>query len=194
MMKNQYRIGGPMTSISFRESFGTISLSPRDVTLFLLFVVLFIPAVIYNQHSASRMLFGIQSLMWQVEFYRNGSIVLRLDPNFLLIWFYLKYLLVFQFYRYYRRFTTRKRVLIFALLSELQMVIMVDIPRLVDVILGSYSWTATNWFFPLPITLVACLIFMALIPRPESEPMWIGDTEDESWWETRVNELDSNEV
>ncbi|MFW9808044.1 MAG: hypothetical protein ACFFE6_01580 [Candidatus Thorarchaeota archaeon] len=163
------------------------SLTPSEATLLLLFVVLFVPAFASLRGPESRIAYDINSLMWRVIFYNDGTIALRLELYALgsLPYIFLKYLLVFQMYRYYRHLTTKKRVLILGILSEIQTVIMLDIIEVILLILTNayWTWSAYSWIIPIPIALVVCLLLLLLVPQPGSEPMWVEEQEEKSWWD-----------
>ncbi len=161
-------------------------LSPTEVILLLLFVMLFIPTFGTLRNLENSLAYSIDSLTWRLLFYRDGSISFRLDiALFYLQDHMLKYLLVFQFYRYNRHATTRKRVLLLAVLSELQMILVIDLPKTIAVIQGANIWTNFIWYIPIPIVLIVSIFLLRFVPRPESEPMWIDKEEEKPWWVTK---------
>ncbi len=152
-----------------------------EVTLLLLFVVIFIPSFASLRNSEESINLIISSLMWRTIFYRDGTIVLRPDLHlFTLQYFGLKYLFIYQFYRYYRRLTTKRRVFLVGILSEMQLFIVLDGLNIIQIMQGMYTWTAFTWYIPIPIALVIACILMILVRQPESEPMWI-DKEEGLW-------------
>ncbi|TFG94342.1 hypothetical protein E4H12_15335 [Candidatus Thorarchaeota archaeon] len=162
-------------------------MSSTEVILLLLFVVLFFPStyMIYSSEGGSRTSY-IMSLMWRVLFYRDGRVELGLEPYiFDLHLFGLKFLVIFQVYKYFKHSTTKKRVLIIVLLSELQAFLVADIPFIIQAFQGTLTWTSFNWFIPIPVTLIVTCIVLIFVPRPESEPMWIDKEETKSWWKMK---------
>ncbi len=154
--------------------------------LLLLFVVLFLPTFITLRNISSSLAYSIESLMWRLLFYRDGSVDFRIVPYFFMLQDHLlKYLLVIQFNRYNRHATTKIRVLLVAILSELQMFLLIDMPQIIEGIQGLHAWTAFVWYIPIPTVLIVSIILLIFVPRPESEPMWIDKEEQKAWWKTK---------
>ena len=159
-------------------------MQPREVILLLLFVLLFLPTFATLRNLSNSLAYSIDSWTWRLLFYRDGHITFREGLSlFYLQYHFLKYLLVFQYYRYNRYATTRKRVLLVAILSELQMILVIDVPMLIQVIQGVNVWTNFVWYIPIPIVLIISIILLIFVPRPESEPMWIDKEKKKSWWQ-----------
>ena len=159
-------------------------LSSSEVLLLLLFVILLLPTYASLRLMQTSLVYSVESLLWRLLFYRDGSISFRVVPAFLdLLGHLLKYLLVIQYHRYNRHATTKKRVLALAILSELQIPILIDIPLIIQAILGIHPWGAFIWYIPIPSVLIVTILFLMFVPRPESEPMWIDKEEKRSWWD-----------
>lgn len=73
--------GGLELSASKRVNW-KFQLSPTEVTLLLLFVILFLPTFITLRNISSSLAYSIESLMWRLLFYRDGSVDFRIAPFF----------------------------------------------------------------------------------------------------------------
>jgi hypothetical protein len=160
------------------------SLAAFEATLLIVFVVLFLPSSASFRGAGTSIASDIHSLMWRIIFYRDGTIGLDLNLYALAYFQYvfLKYLLIFQVNKYYRLRTTRKRVVVVAILSELQWFVMFDVPNIIRFILEGGDWTVAQWILPIPVVLMACILLLVFVPRPESDPIWIDKEEKKSWW------------
>jgi len=157
-------------------------LKPFEPTLILLFIVLFLPSLITLRNISNPIASTIGSWTWRILFYRDGATLLRLDLSLLNIQYVgLKYLLIFQFYRYFRRSTTMNRVILLAILCELQMFLLLDLPQIIQGLQGLHAWTAFIWYIPIPTTLLFTVILMILVQQSESEPLWIDEEKEKKW-------------
>ncbi|TFH04529.1 MAG: hypothetical protein E4H14_14530 [Candidatus Thorarchaeota archaeon] len=171
------------------------SMGAGEITLLLLFVMFFLPYLIDYRGVGSRLIAGLSSLTWRFLFFNDGTIEFRLELHFVanLPYIFLKYLFLFQFYRFYKGSTTEKYVLIVGLLSELQWFLMLGLPKVLEVLLGLRAWTSITSYIPIPISLVTAILLMILAPRPGSEPMWIDKEEKKSWWKSRIDAEDTSQ-
>ncbi|TFH10277.1 MAG: hypothetical protein E4H14_02845 [Candidatus Thorarchaeota archaeon] len=160
------------------------SLTPSDASLLILFTVLFLPSSVGIQGGGTGIAYEISSLMWRVIFYMDGTVGLGITLYAIahLQYIFFKYILVLQVSRYYRWRTTKQRVWIVAILSELQWLIMYDVVTMIRIIQTGADWTATLWILPIPFVLLSCVLLLFLVPRPGSEPTWIEQEEVTSWW------------
>ena len=165
-------MGDYMSSVAKETRFASLFDSPGEATLLLLFVVLFLPSSFYVRPSGHLLGYHLIALTWEVLFYRDGRILFRieLDAIAMLLYIFLKYLLVFQFYRYCKGLTTRKRVLILAVLSELQMLVTSEIIRIIG---NSSVWNPSDLSIPIPLALIACAVLLRVLPDQESERIWV---------------------
>ncbi len=164
-------------------------MSPTEKILLLLFVILFCPTFATLRSTSSPLAYSIDSLLWRALFYRDGSFSFRFVFHLLMLQYHLlKYLLVIQFHRYNRQATTKKWVLLLAILSELQMILVIDLAKIIQVIQGVNTWTNLIWYIPIPTVLIVSIILLKFVPCPGSEPMWIDEEEEKTWWETKQEE------
>ena len=164
------------------------SMSAGEVTLLLFFVIFFLPYMISYWNVEHSLAGAIASLMWRVLFFKDGIIEFRLELSFIayLPYIFLKYLFLFQFFRYYKGSIPEKHVWIVGLLSEIQWFLMLGLPKVFEVLLGLHAWTSFTWSIPIPIALMTSILLMKLAPRPGSEPMWIDkEKEERSWWKSQ---------
>lgn len=124
------------------------------------------------RHPENRVGFNLSTLMWQVLFFREGYIELRLTPLAIaaLQYIFLKYLLVFQIYRYGKGLTTRRRIYILAIMSELQWPLMWELLLVLE---GVNILNYPAFLIPIPLALLVCVAIMKPPPKRESEQMWL---------------------
>jgi uncharacterized paraquat-inducible protein A len=165
-----------MLSVGRGVKSGHLLNSPGEVTFLILLAVLFLPSFLYVHRSTSIIDYQIVALVWQVVFYRDGMIVFRTEMMAIIfmLYLFLKYLLVFQIYRYCRGRTTRNRTFILAVLSELQWPIMAEIFLIA---LNIPIWDIHVLHIPIPIVLVICAVLLKIIPRPDLKQLWIEKDE-----------------
>ena len=166
-----------------------------EVTLLLFFVMFFLPYMISYWNVESRLAGDIASLTWRLILFKDGTFEFRLTLSFVayLPYIFLKYLFLFQFFRYYKGSIPEKHVWVVGLLSELQGFLMLGLPKVFEVLLGVRAWTASTWSIPLPISLVTAILLMKLAPRPGSKPMWIDKEEKKSWWKSQRKGEDTSQ-
>jgi hypothetical protein len=82
-------------------------------------------------------------------------------------------------------------VLLLAILSECQLILVIDLPKIIQVVQGVNIWTNYMCYIPIPAVLIVSVILLILIPRPESRPMWIDREEQKTWWKKTVRKIDN---
>ena len=180
-LRRRRSLNSERTESLFRKRYSTAA---GEATALLFFVMFFLPFMIEFRGAGSHLASSISSLTWRLLFFNDGIIEFRLELTWLanLPYIFLKYLFLFQFYRFYKGSIPEKHVWVVGLLSELQWFLMLGLPKVFEVLLGLRVWTAISWYVPIPITLITSILLMKLAPRPGSEPMWIDKEEDEPSW------------
>jgi len=176
------------TQSPFRKRYSTTA---GEATALLFFVMFFLPFMIEFRGAGSHLASSISSLTWRLLFFNDGIIEFRLELTWLanLPYVFLKYLFLFQFYRFYKGSIPERHVWVVGLLSELQWFLMLGLPNVFEALLGLRVWTAFSWYIPLPISLITALLLMKLAPRPGTEPMWIDKEEGEPSWVKSEEEM-----
>jgi len=180
-LRRRRSLDSERTKSLFRKRYSTTA---AEATALLFFAMFFLPFMITFRGTGSRITNDIASLVWRFIFFNDGIIELRLELTWLanLPYIFLKYLFLFQFYRFYKGSIPEKHVWVVGLLSELQWFLMLGLPNVFEALLGLRVWTAFSWYIPIPIALITSILLMKLAPRPGSEPMWIDKEEDEPSW------------
>jgi len=180
-LRRRLSLQSERTQSLFRKRYSTTA---GEATPLLFFVMFFLPFMITFRGAGSRVTNDIASLVWGLIFFNDGIIEFRLELTWLggLPYIFLKYLFLFEFYRFYKGSTTARHVWIVGLLSELQSFFMFSFQYVIEALMGLRAWTAVYWIIPIPIALITSILLMKLAPRPGSEPMWIDEAEDELSW------------
>ena len=160
-----------------KESTSTI------VGMVLLFAVLFAPAAIIFQMSLYYSYAQIISPMWTMFSEGGpGGTGLRLETleYFLatLPFTFLRYVFVYMMVKFYRGRTTRKRIILVGISSELQLLVL-SFPALLMILFSSTDYLMI--FLPIPSILVIGLLFIHFIP-PNPTLIWIEKEELHQWW------------
>jgi hypothetical protein len=154
------------------------SLKPGEAALLLLLAVLFLPSFLEVYNAENPHWFSIISLLWRIIIEREGTLEFRLTMFFAfgyLFYFFLKYVLVWWLYRFRKHLTTRRRVIILGVLSEIQMFLMSEVPEIIWMVQNRIDWKSITWTLPVPITLVLCIVLMSTMPQPDSESSWLEE-------------------
>ena len=189
-LRRRRSLNSERTESLFRKRYSTAA---GEATALLFFVMFFLPFMIEFRGSGSHLASSISSLTWRLLFFNDGIIEFRLELTWLanLPYVFLKYLFLFQFYRFYKGSIPERHVWVVGLLSELQWFLMLGLPNVFEALLGLRVWTAFSWYIPIPIALITSLLLMKLAPRPGSEPMWIDKEEGELSWVKSEEEIQS---
>ena len=177
----------------FRKNY---SMGAGAATLLLFFVMFFLPYRIGFWNVGSRIAGDIATLSWRILFFKDGTIEFRQTLSFIayLHLIFLKYLFLFQFFRYYKGSIPEKHVWVVGLLSELQWFLMLELPKIFELLKGARAWTEVSGYIPIPKSLVTANLLMKLAPRLGSKPMWIDKEEEEkSWWKSQRKAEDTSQ-
>ena len=168
---------------------GRISLASGEVTLLLVLVMFLLPYMITYHSLGSYVISEIRALTWEFVIYSDGTLDFfsSLDNMINLPYVGFKYLFLFLIYRYYRGLTTKKRVLLVGILSELQGFLFFGTGHVIAAIIGTISWIDVYWMIPTPFALVTCIMLLILAPRSEPKITWIEQDEEKSWWIQKSN-------
>ena len=94
---------------------------------------------------------------------------------------FLRPVFIYMFYRLYRGKSTRKRVLVVGIISEVFVEAIFYFTMIMQLLLYPYGWFPLNIVFPIPILLVIGLVYMKLVPPPEVTS-WVDESEPSHWW------------
>lgn len=160
-------------------------MKPDQAAILLLLSILFLPSFLDVYNIENPNWFSIIALLWRVLIERVGTLEFNFTvfyPFAYLHYFFIKYLLVYQLFRFKRNLTTRRRVIILGIISELQMFLMSEVPKIINMFQNSINWTSFTWTLPIPITLVICILLIFTAPKPDSELSWLENEQKKSWW------------
>ncbi len=81
-----------------------------------------------------------------------------------------------MFYRLYQNRTTVKRVLVIVLVSEIQPILLYDIPLLLAALQGLFPYFIP-FIFPIPFLALVALLIVRVYPPPRREDDWLEKSE-----------------
>jgi hypothetical protein len=157
------------------------------LTLSLFIIALFAPAALniypLGGYNSSVNLTGMS---WQIMLVLGGY--LMFDFFYFLVGFpftFFRIVFVYSIYRYYLGKTTKNRVVIFGIISELQLPLIGL--ALIPLILSSPLMVAM-YPIPIPILLIAGLLILRYVPRVKGISDWTGSDESKEWWDKEQEE------
>ena len=131
----------------------------------------------------------VLAMTWQWSVSRWDSYFIILQPYMLiqvLPFTFLRPIFVAMFYRMYKGKSTRKRVLIVGILSEILIEMIYYIPMILSMIM--YPWgLMIPLMFPIPLLFLIGLVYMKLVPPPEVTS-WVEESEPSYWWTEKEKE------
>jgi hypothetical protein len=141
------------------------------------------PAFIQLQYSHISGI--IVSMMWQI--WIGSTITLRLHPVELFVtlpFTFMRLIVPFMFYKLYQNKTTVKRVLVIVLVSEIQTILLCDIPLLLAALQGLFPYNIP-FFIPIPFLALIALLIVRTYPPPKREVDWVEKL-DQPLWESKM--------
>ena len=121
------------------------------------------------------------AMSWQISGY-NLNIFL-FGPDFLLVAFllmFLKFVFIYQLFKYYNHATTKNRVVTVGIISELQLTL---IGLVVIPLAARTPGLAVVLSIPIPVLLLIGLLVLKFIPAPPLLGDWEELEKPEEWWE-----------
>ena len=150
-----------------------IEYSATDIAVILLLAAVFGPAFI-QQYGLSWI---IMSMTWQIVI---GSTLIPLFNLLLLIttlpFTFVRFIVVFMFYRLYQNKTTFKRVLVTVLVSEMQVILLYDVPLFLAALQGLFPYYIP-FVIPIPFLTLMTLLLVRFFPPPIKEDDWLEESQ-----------------
>ena len=119
----------------------------------------------------------ISSMVWQIAI---GSTIIPLFEPFRLFlalpFTFMRLIVAFMFYRLYQCKTTVKRVLVIVLVSEIQIILLYDIPLLLAAMQGLFPYYIP-FVIPIPFLALVALLIVRTYPPPKREVDWLEKSE-----------------
>ena len=159
--------------------------SANDIALVTGMIAVFGPAFV---HLSSPYLV-VGSMMWEVVF-ELTRIVLLVNPVRLIIVLPLtcmRFAVPVVMSRLYQNRTTVRRALMIILVSEIQPILIYDIPLLLAAIYWGLFPFYLPFMIPVPILALSAILILWLYPPPKKEIDWVEPSK-QAWWH------DSNQV
>jgi hypothetical protein len=123
------------------------------------------------------------AMSWQIS--GNNLTIFMFDPASLLLAFllmFLKFVFIYQLFKYYYHATTKSRVVTVGIISELQLTLfgLVMVPFTINT-----PGLAVMLSIPLPLLLLTGLLVLKLIPAPPLLGDWEELEKPKEWWEDK---------
>ena len=130
-------------------------------------------------------------MSWDITGLSFGSMIFSF--GFFLValpFMFLRFVFVYQVYKYYLGTTTRKRVIIAGVLGELQFALI----SLAIIPFGmSSEYLAAIISIPIPILLLVGLAILRFVPQPDRISEWTELEKDKDWWEKDEGETGNSD-
>ncbi len=112
-------------------------------------------------------------MIWQIAI---GSTFIPIYDPLLLVpilpFTFMRLIVAFMFYRLYQNKTTVKRVLVIVLISEIQPILLYDIPLLLAALQGLFPFYIP-FIYPIPFLALIALLIIRVYPPPKKEVDWV---------------------
>ena len=157
-------------------------ISPIQISLILLLIAILCPAYLsIYPISVTDFEFNIFSMSWQIGQFNPINIQFGLYSLLVgLVFMFVKFIFIYQVFKYYYGETTQTRVIIFGLIGELQLMLftMVMLP-----FVTATPGVSMAFPIPLPILLFSGFLILNVIPIPLPLEDWEELERFEDWWE-----------
>ncbi len=143
--------------------------SATDLAVIILLAAVFGPAFI-QQYVPSWI---IMSMTWQIVI--ESTLIPLFDLWLLIIslpFTFMRFIVVFMFYRLYKNKTTFKRLLVTVLASEIQPILFYDIPLFLAALQGPFPYYIP-FIIPIPFLTLITLLIVRFYPPPIKEDDWL---------------------
>lgn len=119
----------------------------------------------------------IISMTWQIAI--GSTFISLFEPRVMITTLpitFMRLIVAFMFYRLYQNKTTVKRVLVIVLVSEIQPILLYDIPLLLAVLQGLFPFYVP-FIIPIPFLALVALLIVRVYPPPKREVDWLEKSE-----------------
>ncbi len=146
--------------------------SATDMAVVIVLAAVFGPA--FLQQSVPSWI--IISMMWQIV----GSTFIPIFNPWIMIpilpFTFMRLIVAYMIYRLYQNKTTVKRVLVIVLVSEIQPILLYDIPLLLAALQGLFPFYIPL-IIPIPFLALVTLLIVRIYPPPRREVDWVEKSE-----------------
>ncbi|MHA1907838.1 MAG: hypothetical protein ACW98Y_11130 [Candidatus Thorarchaeota archaeon] len=135
---------------------------------------------------------SIIAMTWQWSIYTYDSWFM-FDPIFMLIsslpFTFLRPVFIVMFNRLYKEKTTKRRVLLVGIISEIFVEAIYYGMMIIQLIVYPWGMFGIPLIFPVPLLFGLGLVYMKLVPPPEVSS-WVEETEPNHWWTQKEGETE----
>jgi hypothetical protein len=184
-----FAVIGILLYIMNRRSRSFSAVDPRNmrmrttnIVLLLLLIAVLSPAYlnVYPRTGFSPSI-TVLSMSWQFADYPFS--IFMFGPEFFLagsLFMFLKFVFIYQLFKYYFHMTTKNRVIIVGIFSELELTL---IGLAIAPLAGGTTGPAVVFSLPIPILLLAGVLVLKFIPAPPFLGDWDELEKPKEWWE-----------
>ncbi|MHA2201929.1 MAG: hypothetical protein ACXABN_18850, partial [Candidatus Thorarchaeota archaeon] len=125
----------------------------------------------------------VVSMMWQVVF--EQTIIPLFDPVRLILILpltFIRFAVPITMTRLYQNKTTTRRALMIIIASEIQPVILYDIPLFLFAVYQGFFPFFIPFMIPIPLLALTSILILWLYPPPKREVEWIEQSK-QDWWQ-----------